>query len=580
MFKLYERLFDYVPERKKYAYISMILSGIAIFIYMAAYWYLWKALISILVNFDLSKGISYSINVVVLMIVRGILAVSSLLASHFLGFRLETNLRKAGLYKLLDASFSFFDRNNSGQVRKIIDDNAGNTHKTMAHLIPDMVTALLTPLCMFVLTFLVDFRLGILLVLICIMGVFQYKKMYGEPDLMSEFTKTLEKMSASTVEYVRGMQVIKLFGVSVEYYKSLINSIKDYKTNVYAYSQSCRKPYVGFQVLFNSFYAFIVPVVAYLVVKDEQIGLMLAKLTFFTIFSGIAFSSFMGIMFAATDNFSAELTINTLENLMKEMDEEKLKYGRLDIMNDYDIEFNDVSFKYEENFVLKNFNLKLDTGKIYALVGPSGSGKSTIAKLISGFYPVDSGKILIGGKNIVDYSEKAIQENIAFVFQHAKLFKQSIYDNVLIGNPKASKEDVLNALKLASCDSILNKFPERENTIIGSKGVYLSGGEIQRIAIARAILKDAKIVIMDEALAATDPDNEFEIQQAFSNLIKGKTVIMIAHRLSTITNVDEILFVENGEIIERGNHKTLMNKGGRYKTLQDMYVCTNKWRIA
>jgi len=387
-------------------------------------------------------------------------------------------------------------------------------------------------------------------------------------------------MSASTVEYVRGMQVIKLFGVSIEYYKSLIESIRDYKTNVYAYSQSCRKPYVAFQVLFNSFYAFVVPIAAYTTIRTEQVGLMLAKLAFFAIFSGIAFSSFMAIMFASSDNFSAKLTIDTLENLMKNMDKEKLEHGNLETVNNYDIELSNVSFKYENNYVLENFNLKLDANKTYALVGPSGSGKSTIAKLISGFYPVDKGKILIGGENISDYTETTIQKNIAFVFQHAKLFKQSIYDNVKIGNPEASRDSVLKALHAASCDSILDKFPERENTVIGSKGVHLSGGEMQRIAIARAILKDAKIIIMDEALAATDPENEYEIQRAFSNLIQGKTVIMIAHRLSTITDVDEILFIENGEVIERGSHETLMEQGGRYKNLQDMYARTNDWRIA
>ena len=461
----------------------------------------------------------------------------------------------------------------------IIDDNAGNTHSTVAHLIPNNVIAVLTPIAMLTLTFMVDIRLGILLILVCLVGVVQYRLMYNAPELMDKFSKALENMSAATVEYIRGMQVIKIFGVGVKYYKTLIESIIDYKDNVYAYSQACKKPYVAFQVLFNSFYAFMVPLLAYFILRGGDANLLLAKLVFFTMFSGVILSSFMSIMFTGTDNYSAKLTLDKLEGLIENMEREKIEFGTDEKIDRFDIEFSNVSFKYEDKFILKDFNLKLYENKTYALVGSSGSGKSTIAKLISGFYPIDKGKIIIGGKNISSYSEKTIQENIAYIFQHAKLFKKSIFENVLVGNPKASREMVLNALHLASCDSILDKFENRENTIIGSKGVYLSGGEIQRIAIARAILKDANIIIMDEASAATDPENEYELQRAFSSLIKNKTVIMIAHRLSSITNVDEILFIDDGSVIERGSHKDLIAAKGRYKKLYDMYNTANEWRI-
>lgn len=580
MFKLYHRLFGYVPERKHYAYVSMALAAIAVVIYIFAYYYLWKTLEAIVVHWEILQGVQYGLRVVVLMILRGVVAIVAVMFSHYLGFRLETNLRKAGLYKVLEGSFSFFDKNNSGQIRKIIDDNAGNTHKTVAHLIPDNVTAVLTPVGMLLLTFFLDTRLGALLVLVCFVGILQYKMMYNSPEFMDTFTKALERMSGATVEYVRGMQVIKLFGVSVDYYKGLIHSIRDYRKNVYAYSQSCRRPYVGFQVLFNSFYVFAVPFGALFILRGESPGPVLAKLVFFAIFSGVVLSSFMGIMFTGTDNYNAKLTVDRLEELMENMEEAKPTHGNIDTMEAYDIEFSNVSFKYEDKFVLEDFTLQLDAHKTYALVGPSGSGKSTIAKLISGFYPVDQGQILIGGKAITVFSEKALQENIAFVFQNSKLFKTSIYENVKIGNPKAHRTEVMEALKEAQCQSILDKFPHRENTVIGSKGVHLSGGEIQRVAIARAILKDAEIIILDEASAATDPENEYEIQRAFSKLMKGKTVIMIAHRLSAITDVDEILFVENGKILERGTHEALMARGGRYRELQELYSKANRWRIA
>lgn len=576
---LYKKLFSYAPERTMWAYISMFLSAISVFIFMAAYWCLWKVFEEVLVVGDFTKAKHYGGLVVVLMILRGIVAIVGAMCSHYLGFRLETNLRRKGLYKLLDASFSFFDSNNSGQIRKIIDDNAGNTHKTVAHLIPDNIAAILTPILMLTMAFIIDYRLGILLIITTLIGLWQYKKMYGGEDLMEKFDMSLEEMSAATVEYIRGMQVIKVFGITVKFYKTLIDSIFTYRDYVYDYSLSCRRPYVSFQVLFNIYYAIAVPFAVVFISKGEPAMLILAKIIFFAVFSGLMFMSFMAIMFTSMDNFSAKQAIDKLENLIEAMDKEKLQYGSETEFLNFDIEFKEIDFKYDKKYVLKNFNLKLQGDKTYALVGSSGGGKSTIAKLISGFYPVDKGAILIGGKKIETYSEKALLKNIAFVFQDSKLFKTSIYENVRIGNPDADKDDVMEALKLAKCESILEKFPEREDTVIGSKGVYLSGGEIQRIAIARAMLKDARIVILDEASAATDPENEYELQEAFSQLMKNKTVIMIAHRLPSIRNVDEILFIENGEVVERGTDLELMNKNGRYKEFQEMYSRANEWRI-
>lgn len=373
MRSLYKKLFHYVPDKRILAYFSMALSAAAVCSYMGAYWFLWQSIVSILVIPVYEKAMYDAIIVVILMILRGILNIASATCSHYLGFRLETNLRKNGLHKLLDASSSFFDHNSSGEIRKIIDDNAAETHKTVAHLIPDNVTAVMTPVLMFVLMFAIDYRLGILLILTTVIGVLQYRKMSGGTEFLSGYSAALQKMSAATVEYVRGMQIIKIFGVTVQYYKTLINSIKEYKQYVYQY---------------------------------------------------------------------------------------------------------------------------------------------------------------------------------------------------------------MDALDAANCTSILDKFPQREMTVIGAKGVYLSGGEVQRIAIARAILKNANIVIMDEASAAADPENEYELQQAFQKLMRGKTVIMIAHRLSSIQNVDQILFVQNGKVVEQGTHNELMACNGRYKDFQDVYCKANQWRLA
>ena len=307
---------------------------------------------------------------------------------------------------------------------------------------------------------------------------------------------------------------------------------------------------------------------------------ILLELIMILFLSGVLFVSFMRMMWYAMYISQGNYAVDTLEALYKDMQKDKLVHGNVNNFKNYNIEFDNVSFAYNDKAVIENLSFKLEEGKSYALVGSSGSGKSTVAKLISGFYNVNEGSIKIGGIAISEYSDEALIKAISFVFQDSKLFKKSIYDNVALANKEATRDDVMKALKLAGCDLILDKFPERENTIIGSKGVYLSGGEKQRIAIARAILKDSKIIIMDEASASIDPDNEFELQKAFKNLMKDKTVIMIAHRLSTIKDLDEVIVMDSGKIIERGSDKELMSSNTKYKRLQEMFNSANEWRVS
>lgn len=364
---LYKKLLQYVPDKRIWAYSSMALSAAAVCSYMGAYWFLWQCIVSILVIPAYEKAMYDAIIVVALMILRGILNIASATCSHYLGFRLETNLRKNGLHKLLDASSSFFDHNSSGEIRKVIDDNAAETHKTVAHLIPDNITAVMTPVLMFVLMFAIDYRLGILLILTTVIGVLQYRKMSGGTEFLSGYSAALQKMSAATVEYVRGMQIIKIFGVTVQYYKTLIDSIKEYKQYVYQYSLSCKNPYVGFQVLFNVFYAFAVPAAVVLISYGEPAMLVLAKIVFFAVFSGAVFTSFTSIMFTGQDNFGAQNTLNQLDELTASMDQAKLPHGSEENFQNFDIEFRHVDFKYDDTFVLKNFNLTLHQNKTYAL---------------------------------------------------------------------------------------------------------------------------------------------------------------------------------------------------------------------
>lgn len=576
---VYKKLFHYTPERMIFAYMSVFLSIVSAFLGIAPFWYLWKFLEELLIRENITGSKYYAVVIVALTLAYALFYFLALASSHLLAFRLETNLRKEGIRHLMKASFAFFDMNSSGKVRKIIDDNAAETHMIVAHLIPDIVLAILTPILMIVTVFFVDIKLGALLLIMIVIAGIQVKGMMGDQEFMKVYMASLERMNSEAVEYVRGMQVVKIFRTTIDSFKTFYDAIMSYSEYALNYTISCRTPFVLFQVLLNIFVTFTVPIGILLMDKGASTNETLAKIIFFACFGGMIFTAIMRIMYVSMFQFQATQAVDKLENLFDEMKKNALSHGDEEKFEDFSIEFHNVSFGYEEEEVLKNISFKLEGNKTYALVGSSGGGKSTIAKLVSGFYKVQEGEIRIGGKNIESYTKDTLMKHIAFVFQNTKLFQTSIYENVKIGKPEASDEEIMQALKLAQCNEILDKFPDREHTKIGSKGVYLSGGEMQRVAIARAILKDADIIILDEASAAADPENEYEIQLAFSNLMKNKTVLMIAHRLSSIRNVDEILVVDNGNIVERGTDGELTALDGRYKKLQDMFSQANEWRV-
>ena len=501
----------------------------------------------------------------------------ALWTTHVLAFRLETNLKKQGIRHLMGASFSFFDKNESGRIRKIIDDNTAQTHSSVAHLIPDLTTAVFTPLLGIPLAFYVDWRMGVLFTLSFLAGALFIRNMMGDQNFMNEYMAASDRMNSGAVEYVRGIHVMKIFKTNVHSLKEFYRSVTDYADLAFQYSMSCRGWYVLFQVIFNGLFL-VTLFFGYFGSTDPRV--QLAKFLFYALFNGVLYLALNKVMYVGMYFYQANACIEKIETLFGQMEEKKLSPGKRETMDDHAIEFRGVSFGYEKKKIIEDLSLTLEEGKTYALVGASGSGKSTLAKLISGFYRLDAGQILIGGHDIGEYTERALTQNIANVFQDAKLFKKSIYENVRLGRPDASREEVLEALRLAQCEEILDKLEKREHTVIGAKGVHLSGGEVQRIAIARAILKDARIVILDEASAAADPENEYELQQAFSNLMRGKTVIMIAHRLSSIQGVDEILVIDDGKVIERGSHAKLMAADSAYRKLQEEFMQANEWRVS
>ena len=578
MLTVYKKILSYVPKERYLAYIGILLSMLSVVFKVWGYYYLSKFLIEIIVYNNIEDAKYYGFCMVGLLIIGITLYGIAGLVTHVLGFRLETNLRKYGIEGLSKASFSFFDTHPSGKTRKIIDDNATDTHMIVAHLIPDNAGAILMPILLLVLGFFVSLKVGIILIILSIVGGISLSMMTGEKEFMKIYQESLETLSSETVEYVRGIQVIKIFGISVESFKALNTAIKNYSKYSLEYAMSCKRGFVGFQWFFFSFIAMVIPILL-LFFNIEDPKMLAVELIMVLFLSGALFVSLMAIMYVSMYAFMGQSVVEKLESIFEEMNSNKLIFGSNNEFENYNITFENVSFGYTDKKIINDLSFSLEENKSYALVGSSGSGKSTIAKLISGFYKVDSGVIKIGNRSISSYSEEALINNIAFVFQNVKLFKTSIYDNVKIGKADASYEEVMTAMNLAGCNSILDKFSEREQTQIGTKGVYLSGGEKQRIAIARAILKDAKIIIMDEASAAVDPENEYELQRAFSNLIKDKTVIMIAHRLPSIRNVDEILVMNNGEIIERGTDRELMALDGEYKKLQSLYNKANEWRV-
>lgn len=573
---IYKKLKTYVPERIGFVYTGILFAFAAAALSVTSYYYLYGFLRKVIVDVDAAGAVPLAMFVVIFLIANTLVYFLAVWATHVLAFRLETNLKKQGIRHLMNASFSFYDKNESGRVRKIIDDNTAMTHSSVAHLIPDLTTAVFVPLLGIPLAFYVDWRMGVLFTVSFLSGMLFIRNMMGDQDFMSRYMAASDKMNSGAVEYVRGIHVLKIFKTNVQSMKEFYRSVTDYAELALKYSMSCRSWYVIFQVFYNSVFLFTL---FFGYGGDTDPRAQLAKFLFYALFNGILYLALNKVMYVGMYTYQASACIEKIETLFGEMEEKKLSTGQRETMEGTSIEFRDVTFGYEDQKIVEDLSFKLEEGKTYALVGASGSGKSTLAKLISGFYRLDGGQILIGGHDISEYTEKALTQNIANVFQDAKLFKKSIYENVRLGRPDASRDEVMEALHQAQCDEILDKLEKREDTVIGSKGVHLSGGEEQRIAIACAILKDAKIIILDEASAAADPENEYELQLAFSNLMKGKTVIMIAHRLSSITGVNEILVIDDGKVVERGNHKELMARDSAYQKLQEEFMQANEWRV-
>lgn len=580
------RLLNYSGNYKYLTIVGMFLSALSAICLLVPFVYIWNvvnALLAVAPDFTKAQNLDvYAINAFTFAVLGIILNFFGLMGTHLSAFKNEKNMKDAAIKHLLKLPLGYFSNHTSGGLRKIIDYSTAKTEIFLAHQLFDLTGAIMTPIVFLILLFSLDWRLGLIcLIPIILCFVFMYPMFSKESrNSMEKYEKYLEEMNGEAVEYVRGIPVTKAFQQSIYSFKHFINAIKNYGKFSAEYSMSTHIPMTAFTVSINGFFALLIPAGILLAGSVVDVKFF-ANFMFYIIFTPICAVMMMKIMTVSQDWMLASCALDSIEAILNEnplvdpINPQKPK--------NHSIEFEGVYFDYEnadgDEHILNDVNLKINENETVALVGPSGGGKTTIASLIPRFWDVNQGSIKVGDVDVRSISTKELMKNISFVFQNTTLFKDSIYNNVAIGRKGASRDDVKKALSLTQCDDIIDELPDGINTVIGSEGTYLSGGQQQRIALARAVLKDAPIIILDEATALADPENEYLIQKAISEITKDKTVIMIAHRLSSVKNVDKIYVVENGRIVEEGNHHTLIDSGGIYSRMWDEFNQSIQWKV-
>lgn len=578
-------LMSYSGKYKILTYLSLVLSAMSGILSLIPFVYIWfiiRDVIQVSPNFNEATNIAfYGWMAVLFALLSMLVYFGGLLCSHISAFRIAGNMRMKLMEHITKMPIGKIDELGSGKVRKIVMDSTSATETYLAHQLPDMAQALLMPLAMIIILCIFDWRLGLVSLLPCVLGFACMFKMVGPKmkEDMAQYQNAMENINNEAVEYVRGIPVVKTFNQSVYSFKRFKGAIDNYSNFCISYTKKCRGPMIAFEVAVNSVFAFLIALTLILTSSQIWNETFVLNFIFYVIFTPIISTTLLRVMYLSENTMIVEDSLNRVDSLLSIQPLKETNNPIVPLGND--IEFKNVSFKYKDEsaYALKNINLKIKQNSITALVGPSGGGKSTIASLIQRFYDVDEGEIAINGVDIRNIETKTLMNKIAYVFQNGKLLKTSILENVRLARPSATKQEVLHALHLAECDDIITKLPQGIETVIGSKGTYLSGGELQRICIARAILKDADIIILDEATAFADPENEYLIQKAFTSLSKNKTVLMIAHRLSSIKNANQIFVIQNGTIIESGKHQELLKNNGVYQKMWNDYQKSIEWRL-
>ena len=505
---------------------------------------------------------------------------AALMCSHLSAFRIAGNMRKKTMKHISELPLGFIGERGSGKIRRIVNDSSAATETYLAHQLPDMAGAIATPVGMIVMLFLFDWRFGLICLIPIVLGFACMFKMIGPKmaDDMAKYQSALEDMTNEAVEYVRGVPVVKTFGQTVHSFKRFKGSIDNYYKYCISYTKRCRMPMLFFTTFINSAFAFLI-VLALILSQGGGISEILLNFIFYVIFTPIITTALSKVMYMSENGM---VVADALDRVHSILDLKPLPEAvNAQKPQDNSVEFQGVSFRYAnaQTDALSNVSFKVNPGQTVALVGPSGGGKTTVAGLISRFWDVRGGAVKIGGVNVKDIRREELMDTVSYVFQDSKLLKTSILENVRLGNPGAGETEVLAALHKAQCDDIIAKLPEGIHTVIGTKGVYLSGGEQQRIAIARVMLKNAPIIILDEATAFADPENEALVQRAFAELSKNKTVIMIAHRLTTVKNADKIFVLKDGQIEDSGTHGELVNSGSLYAKMWKDYQTSISWKV-
>ena len=578
------RLMGYAGNYRYFTYASWVLSAVSALVALVPFVYIWKILRDVLnAAPDYAQAVNiphYGWMAVLFAVLAYLIYIAALMCSHLSAFRVATNLRLEVSEHLATLPLGFTETFGSGKLRKIIHESTGAAETFLAHQLPDKYNAMATPIGLLVLLLVFDWRLGLLSLVPVALGFVIMSAMTGRrmADKMRQYGNALESMSNEAVEYVRGIPVVKTFGQSVFSFKKFKATIDEYEKWVIAYTKELRMPMMLYTAAINGVFAFLI-VGGLLFTRNGVTSEFLLNLLFYIIITPVISLTLTRIMYMSENEL---VVADALARVDSVLDAEPVpENDHPQHPKDASVSLKDVHFSYDgKTDVIKGVSLKIQPGQTVAFVGPSGGGKSTLANLICRFFDVQSGSVRVGGADVRDIPKEELLDTISFVFQNSRLLKGSILDNVRLGRPQATEAEVLAALKAAQCMDIVEKFPAGIHTVIGTKGVYLSGGEQQRVAIARAMLKNAPILILDEATAFADPDNEAKVQAAFAQLAKGKTVLMIAHRLSTVANADCIYVVQDGQIVESGTKDELCAQNGLFARMWQEYQASVQWKVA
>lgn len=586
------RLMGYAGKHKILTYLSWILSATSALLALVPFWYIWRIIHDILeVSPDFSQAgnvTHYGWSAVLFAVISVVVYIAALMCSHISAFRVAANIRKELMRHIAALPLGVTEKYGSGKLRRTVNDASAATETYLAHRLPDKAGAIATPMGLLFLLLLFDWRLGLLSLVPVVLGFLIMMKMTGKDmeQRMKEYQNALSDMSNEAVEYVRGIPVVKTFGQTIFSFKRFKATIDNYEKWVIAYTKALRLPMMFYTTAINGVFAFLIAG-GILFTRSGVTNELLLNLIFYIVITPVIGTTLTKIMFMSED---AMIVSDAMGRIDEVLGEKPLSESPVNnIPSDNSIVLEHVTYSYDgEKNALKDVSLRIKPGQTIALVGASGGGKTTLANIVTRFFDPDEGRILIGNTDIREIPKETLMNKVSFVFQNSRLIKASILENVRMAKPGATREEIIRALKAAQCMDIIEKLPNGIDTVVGTNGVYLSGGEQQRIAIARAVLKNAPILILDEATAFADPDNEVLIQQALSALSKeelksnspGKTVIMIAHRLSSITDADCIYVLQDGKIAESGTHSKLIERNGIFTRMWKNYSEAAEWRIA